>query len=440
MNTTVETNDTQEYNPDQIVSADLIDEELQPAETIADIIHANFNPPIRNILSTSTYSNQTQILPMDVNSEQDLLNFYNAYREEYKNFLKSSKDKGLDKTSDEFTTQNEKYQKIFVVVQHLATNIITDSKIAGFFKRNGVTFEQILTGKEGKQIKNYFPSLATNRINGDLTGDIALALTRKAAGGGREINTVQYHSGVVLKMSPMSKRELVTLNSAILAARYEVGKDTRLSIFSGEDVTIQTLTIDAILPHILNSNLKTGIKVNWKSVLKVTDIPSLQQSALAALYPTGYPVRLVCTHVNDKNKPCSHVHTTPTKEDGDFAPDGLLDFNNITWIDPTNLTIDDKLHLSSGFNIHTLEDVFNYQDRLAANTVGKDPTFEINKDEEMITTITLKIPTIEEYEMAGNMYKTMLIDLFDKTIVDDGTMTQQQINLEKEIVKFWKYT
>jgi hypothetical protein len=408
------------------------EDELVVAETVEDIILQNINWPIRDTIPGNKYTDQTQLIPCEVNNEKDLLAFYNTYQAEHKAFLKKSKEAKVDRTSEEFKTENEKYLSIFNTLQQLAGNVILDNKLNDFFTRK-VALTQIVEGKEGKQIKNTFPRLDTSRISGELTGDLANAFMRKASGGGKEINSVEWHSGLLMKLSPMSKKEFVTLHTAIVKARWEVGRDTRLSIFSGDDVAIQTLIVDTILQHVENSNLK-DTKINYKSILKVTDIPNLQLSALASLYPLGYPVTRVCTYVNDKQQPCKHIHTTPTKEDGDWVPDGLIDFNNLTWVDPTHLTLDMKLHLSSGFNIHTLADVLAYQENLEKAIHGLNTPVVIAEDEDTITSITYKIPTIEEYEIAGNMYKAMLINLFDTTIVDDGTMSEQQIEIEKATI------
>lgn len=289
-------------------------------------------------------------------------------------------------------------QDILDAFKFLAVNQYGD-KYHEFFEKNAGKLAQYVIGEQGKKIRINHPEYPTN---GDvLTGLNAARYIKRHSGSGKTTRIPLWHSGIILIIPPMSIKEQADLISEIQAQTSSIGKKTNGASYSGDDVIVTGILLEHILSKVTDSNLKDS-RMDFGKIIDVTDIPFIMAGALEAIYPNGYPVFHVCVNNNSKGG-CNYVITAKKKEDGDYYPDSLINFAEVSRINESYLTEADKVHMSAAPNTHTLEQVRAYKERLAEASRNKIPersavVIKVPEGKDGVeVTVHFKVPSIEEY-------------------------------------------
>jgi hypothetical protein len=271
---------------------------------------------------------------------------------------------------------------------------------ANLFTREGAEFVQAIDSDKGPiRIGGQNVALGNSQA---MSGPSAIMAIQNALGIGKPTKVPCWSSGLVLTLGNFKTSEILSLNLALTETRAEIGYETGGMLFSGGDVNIISEVVDFILDHVIATNIRgwmVGDKAVLKKLLKVMDIPSLLAGALASIYPSGYPTVHKCK--NTGTAKCDYNPALEVDIDGiEFKVDSLLDFKKVVWTDRTRVSPKARRFMSSGNNVHTVEQIEEYQDEF--NTL--EPLSAPLSDSGAIVKIAFHQPNLETYERVGRLW------------------------------------
>lgn len=278
----------------------------------------------------------------------------------------------------------------------LLTNTFGE-EFTGFFKDVN-SISQYLTGDKGQQLRIKYAD-DPNFSNETLSGMAAIRYVKSLTGGGRSTKVPLNDSGIILTLDSFTEEEMLELNFGLIHNNIELGRETRGAVFTGDDVHIVMVLVEFILAHVVETNVKE--KINLLKYILVSDIPTLLTGALSAIYPNGYPIIHAC--VNKVKDACDYMITSKKRDNGDYEPDSMLDFNKMLWVKTDLFSMEDILHMSAGKNAHTLSDIKAYQNRRAETYRARyDNTSVLWEDDKSSISVAYRTPTLYDYGLMAN--------------------------------------
>ena len=300
---------------------------------------------------------------------------------------------------------------------------------ADLFTRTGAEFVQSIDSDKGPiRIGGQNVALGGSQA---MSGPSAIMAIQNALGIGKPTKVPCWSSGLVLTLGNFKTSEILSLNLALVETRAEIGYETGGMLFSGGDVNIVSEIVDFILDHVIATNIRgwmVGDKAVLKKLLKVMDIPALLAGALTSIYPSGYPTVHKCK--NTGTSKCDYSPSLEVDIDGiEFKVDSLLDFKKVVWTDRTRISPKARRFMSAGNNVHTVEQIEEYQDEF--NTL--EPLSAPLSDTGAVIRIAFQQPNLETYEKVGRLWINGVMEMVNGamdriTDADRDTRRTKRIN------------
>lgn len=228
---------------------------------------------------------------------------------------------------------------------------------------------------EGGEIGPYRPRY---KMEGALTGNMASLRARQAADMGSELGFPFWRSGLWLKLRAGSDITLLEMERRIAQEKISLGRSTMGAALSNSSIYMQSIVINTLLNHVVDSNYQSIDPVELKKVIRVSDIRPLIASWAATIWPNKYPIVQPC--VKDPSS-CTHI---VSKEISLLK----LSKTNNRLISQTqrNILADREANL-------TEVELKQYQNE----HVLSERAFEVNDD----ATVVLYVPSLYDQEVAG---------------------------------------
>ena len=306
----------------------------------------------------------------------------------------------------ESTGDANKHRSISALIEafyQVSTNTY-GSEYKAFFDRNVGNLVQYVVGHKGTKIRTSYPEFNISENTEVLSGKPAIRYLNKLTKTGNTTKIPLWHSGLWVTIDPFSEIEMLDLNLALSRHQLELGLNTRGASFTGDDIHVVGTIVDFILAHVIDCNLKDFSRTSLQKLILSTDIPALLAGALAAIYPSGYPVFHTC--VNKEAGICNYNITAKRKENGDFYPDSMLDFTKMLWVDQTHLTAEDNMVMSSLSRSLSYDEIKKYQSRIFGLTAKDAFIATIWKSQDGLISISVgfKTPSIAEYAITSSSW------------------------------------
>lgn len=311
----------------------------------------------------------------------------------------------LNEIAKEFKDDNDKLQSL----KDMAANFYQiglntfGNDFSNFFINNAETISQYLVGAGGVPLRIKPLKTDISKSIDTLSGTTAIRYIRKLTGGGSVTKIPLWDSGIVVTLDAFTEAEILELNVALMSNNIILGRQTRGSVFTGDDVHIVMVIVEFILNHVIETTVIPSqlTKSSLQKQILVSDVPSLLTGALAAIYPNGYPIFHAC--INTAKDACDYVITANKRENGDYEPDSLLDFTKMLWIREDLFTTEDILHMSAAPNTHSLADIKSYQaKRLDKYKEQYKTLYDLHSTEKYNISVSFKTPTLFEYSTMAN--------------------------------------
>ena len=247
-------------------------------------------------------------------------------------------------------------------------------------------------------------------IKRHVTGDEALMMfesLKSTKGGGYRIPL--YNSGICVDVVVPTGNDLQTMITNCLLMDNELGSSQGAHYFAYYDLLYKTQILNFIKPLIVNSSY-----VDWRKkgklwqVIKLPDLPALIMAIAAICYKDGFEnFTTPCTNEGTKENPnpCQHVET--------FTAD-LFKMIVTRWAVLSKESVEFMVQSRAHAARNTLTQIMAYQAGLGIE--GERITFND-------LTFVMRIPTLAEYQEAGNAF---ISDIINEIQADntDGQYTQ----------------
>ena len=212
----------------------------------------------------------------------------------------------------------------------LRENLFTpDANFSTFFEKYKFTQQKALSDN-GTKLGLFNLSQNTSATPDQLEGDQATRHTSQSLGNSLGTKITCFASGVTLFLEPFTTTELSTLCLLLSISDSTIGRSTGGAAYSGDDVYLHSIIVDTLLEKVSGTNVEeinTRLfdKNRLKSLLLVTDIQQLMAGGLVTIYPRGYPIWHPCI-----NPTCDYNVVAARNERGEYSPDSLLIFSELT--------------------------------------------------------------------------------------------------------------
>lgn len=232
-----------------------------------------------------------------------------------------------------------------------------------------------------------------------VSGMRAVNRVRSLLGLGTVVQIPLWHSGFWITIKAPSESSLLELQRRLIESKVNLGRSTHGLIFANTSSYIANWLVDFVIAHTYDTTLKNP-EINLKKYIRVLDLPTVIWGLATTIWPNGFQYARAC--VADPEK-CKNVE----KE--------KINLNKLLWPDRSQLTEWQISHMAnrSGSSMSD-ESVQRYQDEFL---IGKGRKVEITSD----ISINLKVPSIEEYLVAGNKWIEAIIQQVDGTLAEDDS-------------------
>lgn len=230
--------------------------------------------------------------------------------------------------------------------------------------------------------------------SGIISGDKALMKLSGSLGLGTTVQVPLWHTGIWVTLKAPTESSLLELDRRISNEKITLGRYTSGMAFSHTSVYTVGYVLNFILNHVIDSSLKGFNNDSLKSLIKVTDIPSLVNGILSSIYPSGYDYARPCT---TNPTECQHVTT------------GKVSIPKLMWVDNSAITPTQAKHMSKRDSKFTVEEIKKYQDE---HVRGDKRTVSISDNLNMV----LNVPTLEQYIESGTRWVDNIVRLLEVSL------------------------
>ena len=307
-----------------------------------------------------------------------------------------------------------------VFLSNVVANTYCREEFVNWFENKDVDFQQSVNGENGKKIRVAYPN-EESPTGETISGKPALHQISRLVNYGRDTVIPCWASGVHIEVSDFQPYEMLELDIRIAAVNVDLGNNTKGTVYSGDDAHVSGIILDFIKSHITKTNVKDWQNIDIFDLLKVTDIPSLFIGALAGIYPGGYPLIHYCTNRNDDDIKCTYVYEAQKNAEGQYLPDGLLNFNKTVITDMARIDKRSVSHMSQPMNTFIVENITAYQSNLYSSWAIND-NVEYHSSDGTKIKVVFKVPTINEYLQRGMQWIAAITDMVDNTLSTDSNI------------------
>jgi len=252
--------------------------------------------------------------------------------------------------------------------------------------REGSEWRQVLE-YEGQSLR---PGQPKQRLgDGHHTVEEKLTYMSRRAGVGTVFDVPLYHSGIWVRMKTPPLSALTSLQYQLSQLKVTLGSDSKGMAFSNTGQVLTSVAVDFALQYVIDTNIHTSTPSDLKERIRVLDIPTLLWGLAVTLYPNGFPYVHPC--VADPEN-CQHV----VKE--------TLNLNRLFWTDSVSLTKTQKKLMARRFQHKLTEEEYTLYHAEKVRGNNRVVWFED-------LGVTLKVPTVQEYEDAGRDWINGIIEM-----------------------------
>lgn len=294
----------------------------------------------------------------------------------------SATEKVLDAAQD-YLPENFDPDPRWGVTAEMAETTSSDGEFEGALSDGDRDWRRVMDHK-GKRIGAQ--NLNTPSITGkEVAGDAALMAYRSHARSSAGASIQLWGSGITVKFNALANEALYHLSREIASSRITAGRSTYGVALSQHMVYTAEAMLDAAKTALFKSSLQGGVDLG--DVIRVTDFSTMVWGLAVATFPHGFDIERAC--IADPGG-CQHV----VKE--------RVMVRRMQVVDWTALSDEQRDWMSTlQDGKHTIDDVKPYQDKFAR---VRTRDYTIDHPNGGVTTITLKVPTLNEFISAGKLW------------------------------------
>lgn len=241
----------------------------------------------------------------------------------------------------------------------------------------------------------------------------AVLRARAAAGLGTIRRVPLWASGIWLDIQAPSDGELYQLERQIARDKVDLGRAVAGINFSASSVRMTSALVNLALNNVVWSNVEGDTDITaLKSMIKVIDVPQLIWGMIAAIYPDGYDVVRPCVHDPES---CSELTKVRANID------------RLSYTDRRMLSDEQLMFMHRKKLRRSVEDLERYW---ANHKIPLTRDIDVlgGKDDVMFR---VSIPTIAEFEDAGNAWIDGIVNTIDRAFTQDVGTGERNAMIEK---------
>lgn len=224
-----------------------------------------------------------------------------------------------------------------------------------------------------------------------LTGERALLRVGAITGLGSIVQVPLWHTGIWLSFKSPPESAILELERRITNDKTTLGRLTNGMIFSNTSVYQNAYLLNFAFQYVFDTNAKE-LNVDYlKSIIKVTDIPTILWGLALAIYPNGYPYVQACSNTEGS---CQHL----LKE--------LLDLGKLIFTDNQSLSEWQRRRMNQRKARMTDEDIKRYEQE---HVRGGIKEVELTP----VVSMNLRVPTIQSYEDSGYSWIGGIVEMME---------------------------
>jgi hypothetical protein len=273
------------------------------------------------------------------------------------------------------------FRTVMSALPHAQVNLMGEDSLA----RDGSDWRQVLE-HEGIGLRAGIPKQKVG--GGKHNASEMLTYISRRTGVGTAFDVPLYHSGVWVRLKTPTLAALSSLRYQLAQLRVSLGSDSKGLAFSNTAQALTSLVVDFTLQYVIDANIHYSTPSDLKEKISLLDAPVLLWGLAVTLFPKGYPYAHPCVADPDN---CQHI----TKE--------TLNLNRLFWTDSVSLSQTQRKLMAKRFQRLSDEEHKLY---LAEHTRGNKRLVWFDD-----IGLTLKVPTVQEYEEAGRAWIGGIIDM-----------------------------
>lgn len=306
---------------------------------------------------------------------------------------------------------NEEGDEYLDMIREGQANLLRGQALLGSIMRTTALWTQAVTA-DGQKIKLSNPKFGESGEGGRLVGEAAMIKVQAMTGLGQVVRVPLWHSGIWLTIKAPTEAQLLELDRRIQMEKIEMGRRTAGLIFSNMSVYHNSFLVNFVLAQTFEATVKYTKVDELKSLIRVTDIPTMIWGLLCATYPQGHRFRQPC--VADPTK-CRHVL------------EEMLNISKLCFTDDRVLSDSQRKFMTQRLAKHNPEQIENYQKEHKFNTHSVLELQKADRANEVPSiVVALKVPSIAEYERSGFAWVDGTVAAIDEAF--GGTLKGQERN------------
>lgn len=404
-----------------------VDEKVTPnkPETLHDPEY-KFIHPVK--MTDKEFSNPTLFIPDSYINDKDFKTIIIGVEEQFAALA----EKGIEPQINQ--------DDLYDILQMPFHSVFSDGDYQSWFKKNYGKVAQYIKTEHGVNIAITPLADKTYDPNNDFKGNMFKLAVQRATGTGGPLEIPLYNSGLVLEMDTFSPKEIADICVEFRYAKTQIGMSTKGITLSGDDVILNAIILERLLPKVTDCNLKGWTIQKLQSLIKASDLQTFKAGMLKVMYPLGYPIHYVCTNylkdfaANGQSECNWSTSLSKKQKDGqisDYLSEGLMDFGKVVYPITNILNAYEKAFLSSGTVKRTQLEIEGYQksveDKLKihfSDDITDNQSVNIWEDEHQKFILTFKTPTISQYIDGGKAWVNSINGIVDKALDTDSIVSE----------------
>lgn len=190
---------------------------------------------------------------------------------------------------------------------HLLSMNLTGDEVAERFFESATKLTNKLRSPAGVQIAATTPPYKEPVAGAMLDADEASAYVARLKRAYDTVYLAGIHSGLWLKVTVPTNRELSNLMGQMTTLRNRLGFETRGASLSCDSALRNKLFVEWLLERTTKTNMKDSSPETIVKFLRAPDIPLLAMQLASVIHPSGYPIERACS---TKPGVCNHIERT----------------------------------------------------------------------------------------------------------------------------------
>lgn len=266
--------------------------------------------------------------------------------------------------------------------------LMRGNPLAASMNREGSEWAQYIE-VEGQKLAASRPRFDAG--GGALTGERAQIYAAAMTGMGSIVSVPLWHTGIWLSFKNPPEAAILELERRIANDKITLGRFTNGLLFSNTSVYQINYLLNFAFEYVFETNAKEMGVDYLKSIIKVTDIPTILWGLALAMYPNGYPYAQACVNTDASCK---------------FVIKEMLDLGKLVYTDKSSLTAWQKRRMQQRKARMTDDDIKRYE---SEHTRGGQRQVQLTE----VVAATLFVPNLQQYEDSGYSWIGGIIDMME---------------------------